>query len=201
MQIAGQLTVSNKMEEENYFIHEKARCESPNIGKNTRIWGFTHVMKNAVIGANVNIGENCFIENDVVVGDDVVIKNGISLWDGINIEDRVFLGPHMVFTNDLFPRAKVFHDAVIRTTIQFGASVGANATIICGNTLGKFSMVGAGSVVTKNVPDYAMVYGNPAKLHGYICECTRKLEFENNQAQCNCGLCYELDGKICKKSK
>ena len=189
------------MSERKYFIHERGWCESDNIGDGTRIWANVHVMKGAKIGKDVNIGEGCFIENDVVIGDDVVIKNGISLWDGITIEDRVFLGPHMVFTNDLFPRAKLFHDKVIRTVVQQGASIGANATIICGITIGRFAMVGAGSVVTRNVPDHGLVFGNPAKLHGYICECAKKLQFKKNQSKCECGCAYELLNNLSLKRK
>ena len=184
------------MSEKKIFLHERSWCESINIGKGTRIWGNVHIMKDARIGKNVNVGENCFIENDVVIGDEVVIKNGISIWDGISIEDRVFLGPHMVFTNDMFPRAKVHHENVIKTFVKYGATIGANATVICGNTIGKFSMIGAGSVVTKDVPDYGLVFGNPAKLHGYICKCTNKIIYKNNYAKCKCGREYKFNNNL-----
>ncbi len=187
------------MSTKNYFVHEKGWCESNNIGKNTRIWAFTHIMEGAQIGVNCNIGEHCFIENDVIIGNDVTIKNGISIWDGVRIEDKVFLGPHMVFTNDLLPRSKVYHYEVIRTFIKYGASIGANATIICGITIRKFAMIGAGSVVTKDVPDYALIFGTPAKIKGYVCECGKRLEFQNNIAKCVCGLKFELKNNICKK--
>ena len=183
-----------------YFVHDRGWCESIHIGENTRIWANVHVMKGAIIGSGVNVGEGCFIENDVIIGDDVVIKNGISIWDGIRIEDRVFLGPHMVFTNDLFPRAKVFHEHVVQTIVKYGASIGANSTIICGNTIGRFALIGAGSVITKDVPDYSLVYGNPGKKHGYVCECTKKLEFINDLSHCTCGLSYKIiEDNVCFK--
>jgi len=184
---------------EKYFVHERAWVESDNIGKNTRIWAFSHIMKGAIIGTNCNIGEHCFIENDVIIGNDVTIKNGISIWDGVRIEDKVFLGPNVVFTNDIRPRSKA-HDYELKITIvKTGTSIGANATILCGLIIGKFAMIGAGSVVTKNVPNYALVYGNPAKIRGYVCECGNNLLFTRSKAQCNCGLSYELKDNICIK--
>jgi len=140
-----------------YFVHERAWVESDNIGENTRIWAFSHIMKGAKIGTNCNIGEHCFIENGVSIGDDVTVKNGISLWDGIIIEDKVFLGPHSVFTNDIRPRSKSYNYIISKTIIKEGATIGANATILGGITIGKFAMIGAGSVVTKNIPDYTLV--------------------------------------------
>ena len=185
-----------------YFVHEKGWCESSNIGKDTLIWAFTHIMKGAQIGVNCNIGEHCFIENDVIIGNYVTIKNGISIWDGVHIEDRVFLGPHMVFTNDLFPRSKLYHDDVIRTTIKYSASIGANATIICGVTIGRFAMIGAGSVVTKDIPDYALYFGNPAVHMGFVCECGKKLFFKKKLTVCTCGLMYKLNNNHkCNKIK
>lgn len=184
---------------EKYFVHDKALVESDNIGDNTRIWAFTHIMKGAKIGTNCNIGEHCFIENDVIIGNDVTIKNGISIWNGVRIEEKVFLGPSVVFTNDIRPRSKVHNFKLMETVIRMGASIGANATILCGLIIGKFAMIGAGSVVTKNVPDYTLVYGNPAKLRGYVCECGNNLLFTNSKAQCNCGLNYELKDNICIK--
>ena len=183
-----------------YFVHERAWVESDNIGENTRIWAFSHIMKDAIIGTNCNIGEHCFIENGVIVGDNVTIKNGISLWDGIVIEDNAFLGPNSVFTNDIRPRSK-FHDYnILKTIIRKGATIGANSTIICGIEIGKYSFIGAGAVITKDVPDYTLVYGNPAKTHGYVCECGRKLVFHENIAKCFCGKEYELlNKKVIKK--
>jgi acetyltransferase-like isoleucine patch superfamily enzyme len=184
---------------EGYFVHEKGLCESSHIGNNTRIWAFTHVMKGAKIGTNCNIGDHCFIENGVTIGNDVTIKNGVSIWDGVRIEDKVFLGPNVVFTNDKRPRSKVHSFRLMETLIKKGASIGANATLLCSIKIGKFAIIGAGSVVTKDVPEYTLVYGNPAKIRGYVCECGNNLEFRNSKAKCKCGLQYELKDNICIK--
>ena len=162
----------------NYFVHPAAICESSDIGSETRIWAFVHILKNARIGSECNICDYCFIENDVVIGNRVTVKNGISVWDGITIEDDVFLGPHCVLTNDLFPRSKAYHSENVRTLIKQGASIGANATIICGITLGRYCMVGAGAVVTKNVPDFALVTGNPARFKYWVSKTGEKLNFD-----------------------
>jgi len=184
-----------------YFVHERAWVESDNIGKNTRIWAFSHIMKGAKIGNNCNIGEHCFIENGVIIGDDVTVKNGISLWDGIIIEDKVFLGPNSVFTNDIRPRSKSYNYTISKTIIKEGATIGANATIICGIEIGKYSFIGAGAVVTKDIPDYTLVYGNPAKPHGYVCECGINLIFKDSLISCACGKKYELQNNHVKKVK
>ena len=164
------------MENKSYFVHPSAICESENIGQNTRVWAFVHILKNAVIGEDCNICDYCFIENDVTIGNRVTIKNGISVWNGITIEDDVFLGPHCVLTNDLYPRSKAYTENV-RTLIKKGATIGANATIVCGITLGEYCMVGAGAVVTKDVPDFALVVGNPAKFRHWIGKTGEKLNF------------------------
>ena len=134
-----------------YFVHPNALCESSSIGDKTRIWAFAHVLPGAVIGAEGNICDNVFIENDVIVGDRVTIKCGVQLWDGITVEDDVFIGPNATFTNDKFPRSKQYPEAYARTLVKKGASIGANATILPGITIGEGSMVGAGSVVTRSV--------------------------------------------------
>jgi len=177
------------------FIHEKALIESEEIGENTRIWAFVHILKGAKIGRNCNIGDHCFIESDVEIGDNVVIKNGTSIWNRIRIEDNVFLGPNVAFINDRYPRSKVYRDEYIPTFIKKGASIGANATILCGVTIGEYAMVGAGSVVTKDVPDFALLYGNPARVKGYVCVCGEKLKFNNLKAECRCGERYALEGE------
>lgn len=152
----------------NFFKHGHALVESDKIGDNTCIWAFTHVLPGAVMGKDCNICDHVFIENDVVIGDRVTIKCGVQVWDGIRIEDDVFIGPNATFTNDLSPRSKQFPEEFSKTFIQKGASIGANATILAGNTIGRNSMVGAGAVVTKDVPPNAIVVGNPARIIGYV---------------------------------
>ncbi len=174
-------------EKNRVYIHPKALVESKNIGGGTRIWAFAHILKGAKIGKNVNIGDHCFIENDVTIGNDVVIKNGISIWDGVTIEDRAFLGPNVALTNELFPRSG-FPKGLEKTLIKRGATIGANATILTGITLGEFSTIGAGSVVTKNVSRHALMYGNPVKQKGWVCTCGVKLKFmKNKEAKSSCG--------------
>ncbi len=150
-----------------YFAHPQAIVESDKIGPQTRIWAFAHVLPGAVIGADCNLCDHTFIENDVIIGDRVTIKSGVQLWDGITIEDDVFIGPNATFTNDPFPRSKHYPEKFARTIIKHGASIGANATILPGLTIGQHAMVGAGAVVTRNVPPYAIVVGNPARIIGY----------------------------------
>jgi acetyltransferase-like isoleucine patch superfamily enzyme len=149
------------------FIHDRALCESDQIGGGTRIWAFAHVLPGARIGADCNICDGVFVENDVVVGDRVTVKCGVQLWDGVVLEDDVFVGPNATFTNDRFPRSRrpVEHP---RTVVAASASIGANATILPGVEIGRGAMVGAGAVVTRPVPPYAIVTGNPARIHGYV---------------------------------
>lgn len=146
------------------MIHSLADCKSSSVGDNTNIWQFCVILPNAKIGNNCNICANVLIENDVTVGNNVTIKCGVQLWDGITIEDDVFIGPNATFTNDLFPRSKVYPEKFEKTIIKKGASIGANATILCGITIGEKAMIGAGSVVTKDVPDGEVWFGNPAKF-------------------------------------
>lgn len=167
------------MSEKNYFAHPNSIVESENIGANTRIWAFVVVQKNVVIGEDCNLGNGVYVENGVTIGNRVTIKNGISLWEGLKIEDDVFLGPHAVFTNDMFPRSKMHLGNFLTTEIKKGASVGANSTVLCGITLGKYCLTGAGSVVTKSVPDFAVVAGNPARFKYWISKNGEKLIFNN----------------------
>ncbi|MBN2180328.1 MAG: N-acetyltransferase [Sedimentisphaerales bacterium] len=186
---------------EGVYIHEKAIVETERISGGTHIWAFTHILEKAVIGKNCNICDHTFIESDVVIGDNVTIKSGVYLWDGLRIEDDVFIGPNATFTNDIRPRSKVYPAEYVKTHILKGASIGANATIMCGITVGAWAMVGAGSTVTKDVPDYSLVFGVPAKIQGYVCECGKNLIFENTTTECACGKAYQLnkDGVVRKK--
>jgi UDP-2-acetamido-3-amino-2,3-dideoxy-glucuronate N-acetyltransferase len=150
-------------------VHKLSDVQSQHIGEGTTIWQFSVILENAVIGKNCNINCNVFIENDVLIGDNVTIKSGVQVWDGVSIENNVFIGPNVTFTNDLRPRSKV-RVSFKKTIIKEGASIGANSTILAGVTVGKYSMIGMGSVTTKDVPDYALVYGNPAKFRNWIDE-------------------------------
>jgi acetyltransferase-like isoleucine patch superfamily enzyme/dTDP-4-dehydrorhamnose 3,5-epimerase-like enzyme len=152
----------------NYFVHDRGLCESTTIGSGTRIWAFAHVLPGARIGAECNICDHVFIENDVVLGDRVTIKCGVQVWDGVDLADDVFVGPNVTFTNDPFPRSKVYPLSFARTTVGPGASIGANATILPGVTIGRRAMIGAGAVVTKDVPPNAIVVGNPGRIVGYV---------------------------------
>lgn len=156
------------------MIHKLADVQTNKIGVNTRIWQFCVVLQEARIGSNCNINANVLIENDVLIGNDVTIKSGVQVWDGITIEDSVFIGPNVTFTNDYLPRSKKYPDEFLRTTIKKGASIGANSTIVGGNTVGEYSMIGAGSVITKNIGTQELWYGNPAKHHGFVCKCGNK---------------------------
>lgn len=168
----------------NYFVHPNAIVESESIGDKTRVWAFAHILKNVKIGEDCNLCDYVFVESGVSIGDRVTIKNGISLWEGLIVEDDVFLGPNAVFTNDMFPRSKRHSGKFLPTLIQKGASVGANATILCGISLGKYCLVGAGSVVTRSVPDFALVTGNPAKFRYWVGKTGEKLIFDSyNQAE------------------
>ena len=151
-----------------HFTHPQGLCESQDIGEGTRIWAFAHVLPKARIGRECNICDHVFVENDVVVGDRVTVKCGVQLWDGVSLQDDVFIGPNVTFTNDRFPRSKQYPQSFPRTLVQSGASIGANATVLPGLTIGRNAMVGAGSVVTRSVPPNAIVRGNPARITGYV---------------------------------
>ncbi|HIC98526.1 MAG TPA: N-acetyltransferase [Pyrodictiaceae archaeon] len=160
-----------------YFIHPLAVVEEDvEIGEGTRIWHFAHIRKGAKIGRNCNIGKGVYIDVNVEIGNNVKVQNGVSIYQGVKVEDDVFLGPHMTFTNDLYPRAFNKNWKLIPTLVKKGASIGAHATIVCGVTIGEYAMVGAGAVVTRDVPPFGLVYGNPARLKGFVCYCGRKLK-------------------------
>lgn len=151
-----------------YAVHKNAIVRTKNIGEGTKIWAFCNILKGAVIGKNCNICDGCFVENKVSIGNNVTIKNGVYLWEGIIVEDDVFIGPNATFTNDKFPRSKNTNYKQEKTLLKKGCSIGANATILPGIVIGESAMVGAGAVVTKDVPDFALVYGNPARVMGKV---------------------------------
>lgn len=189
------LAKTSKMIDAEAKIHSRALVDDgAELGARTRVWAFAHILAGAKIGADCNICDHTFVEGKVVLGDRVTVKCGVYLWDGVTAEDDVFIGPAAVFTNDLKPRSQQYPAEYAVTVLKRGCSIGANATIVAGNSIGAWSLVGAASVVTKEVPDYAVVWGNPAKFQYWICQCTQKLSFENSsEAVCVCGRNYELD--------
>jgi UDP-2-acetamido-3-amino-2,3-dideoxy-glucuronate N-acetyltransferase len=190
------------------MIHESACVEEAEIGKGTNIWHFVHIRKGSKIGANCNIGKGVYIDINVKIGDNCKLQNFSTLYNGVTIGDNVFIGPHVCFTNDVFPRAKIWtDDRLVKTLVKDGASIGANSTIIAGITIGNHAMVGAGSVVSKNVPDYALVVGNPARIKGFVCECGTKLQKKynkNKEVEFICLKCkkeIKIIEEICKDVK
>ena len=176
-------------------FHPRALVESPKIGKRTRVWAFAHVMERARVGADCNIGECSFIENGAVLGDRVTLKNGVSVWDGVVIEDDVFVGPNAVFTNDMWPISRRPFSDPVKTRVRKGACIGANATVICGITIGEYAFLGAGAVATKDIPGHALATGNPARVTGFLCGCRKKLHFRGGKAKCaSCRLGYRKAG-------
>jgi acetyltransferase-like isoleucine patch superfamily enzyme len=176
------------------FVHPTAIVETSQIGEGTRIWAYTHVMRDASVGAHCNIGEHCFIESGAVVGNQVTIKNGNMIWEGVHLADGVFVGPQVVFTNDLYPRSPRLLQALKRyashewlkpTVIEQGASLGAGAVILAGITIGEFCMVGAAATVTRSLPPYALAVGSPARIRGWVCQCGQPIEFSNGAARCS----------------
>lgn len=183
------------MSSNKFFIHESSYIdENCEIGEETKIWHFSHVMSNCKIGKNCNIGQNVVISPDVILGDNVKIQNNVSVYTGVICEDDVFLGPSCVFTNVINPRSFISRKNEYRKTIvKRGASIGANATIVCGHNIGKYAFVAAGAVVTKDIPDYALVMGNPARVKYYVCKCGNKLVFNRGKAKCEtCGESYKM---------
>lgn len=190
-----QYTNFNSMKEgEKNKIHPTAEVQTLNIGVGTVVWQYCVILKDAQIGINCNINYNVFIENDVIIGNNVTIKSGVQIWDGLRIEDNVFISPNVTFTNDLIPRSKHFPEKFLNTIIKEGASIGANSTIIGGITIGRYAMIGAGSLVTKNIPDHTLWYGNPASFKANICKCGKKL---NELLICNsCNIRYKSTNGI-----
>jgi len=190
-----------------YFVHESSYIDDGvSIGKDTKIWHFSHILKGTSIGANCRLGQNVSIGPNVKIGNNVKIQNNVSVYGGVTLEDYVFCGPSMVFTNILNPRCKYpqeTEDKYLKTLVKEGASIGANATVVCGSTIGKNAFVGAGSVVTKDVPDYALVYGNPARVQGWMCECgTRLAAGTDKNFRCEkCGKKYMKSGNGLEEEK
>lgn len=172
------------------MIHPTAEVQTENIGEGTTVWQYSIILKNATIGKNCNINFNVFIENDVIIGDNVTIKSGVQIWDGLRIGNNVFIGPNATFTNDIIPRSKVYPESFKKTFIEDGASIGANATIVAGNIIGKLSLIGAGSVITKAIPPFTVWYGNPAVQKGYI---TREGIILNDNLSDKSGRQYKLN--------
>ncbi len=193
------------MSEKDYFVHESSYVDEPcEIGEGTKIWHFSHIMKNSKIGAKCNIGQNVVISPDVVLGKNVKIQNNVSVYTGVICEDDVFLGPSMVFTNVGNPRSHVIRrEEYQQTLVKQGASIGANAVIVCGNDIGRYSFIGAGAVVTKAVPDYALVVGNPGRIVGWMCQCGIRLKLNDQQeAECSaCGKEYMMQNETKLKEK
>jgi len=187
-----------------YFVHESAYVDEPCvIGKGTKIWHFSHVMRDCIIGERCNIGQNVVVSPGCRIGTNVKIQNNVSVYTGVVLEDDVFCGPSAVFTNVINPRSHVSRrDEYRATLVKRGASIGANATIVCGHTLGRYCFVGAGAVVTRDVPDFAMVLGNPARVRGWVCYCGNKLalaasgEGRERTACAACGRSYQRAGNV-----
>ena len=166
--------------EEEVFIHETAVIDQPcTIGSGSKIWHFSHIMPDSVLGDNCNLGQNVVVSSKVILGNNVKVQNNVSIYEGVICEDDVFLGPSMVFTNIINPRSAVIRkDEYLKTIVKKGASIGANATIVCGNNIGEYAFIGAGAVVTKGVPNYALVVGNPSKQIGWVSEFGHRLDFD-----------------------
>ncbi len=181
-----------------YFVHESSYIDDGvTIGENTKIWHFSHIQKGSVIGKNCSFGQNVNVGNNVKIGNGVKVQNNVSIYEGVEIEDYVFCGPSMVFTNDLTPRAKYpkGNAAYKKTLVKTGASIGANATIVCGVTIGRWALIGAGAVVSKDVKDYAVMLGIPARQYGWACECGERLKDDLSCTVCNRSY-KETDGNL-----
>lgn len=181
----------------NHFQHESAIIDAnAQIGEGTRIWQYCCVMDGAKIGRNCNIGAYVFVESGVQIGDGVKVKNNVSLYKGVDLEDDVFVGPNVVFTNVINPRSFINRKAEFRPSIvKKGATIGANATVVCGHTIGEYALIGAGTVVTKDVPAHALVVGNPGRVVGYVCTCGDRLEHQNGKYTCvTCGKEIDIEG-------
>lgn len=180
-----------------FYVHESSYVDkSALIGSGTKIWHFCHIEGECQLGNNCNIGQNVYIAPKVVIGNEVKVQNNVSIYQGVICEDHVFIGPSAVFTNVINPRAFINRkNAYKRTLIKKGATIGANATIVCGNTIGKYAFIGAGAIITIDIPDYALVYGNPSRIQGWVCRCGNKLNVNYADIVCKeCSLRYKWDG-------
>ena len=191
-------------ERKEVYVHSRALVESTRIGPGTRIWAFAHVMKGAEIGSDCNICDHTFIESNAMLGNNVTVKNGVAIWDGVVIEDDVFLGPNVVLTNDLNPRAHIKkpREQLRATLIRKGATIGANVTLLCGITIGTHAFVGAGALVTRDVADYSLIMGVPGRAAGWMCACATRIRVVRGKAECPaCGRSYKKVGKgLCEDS-
>ena len=181
---------------EGVFVHDKGLCESESVGAGTRVWAFAHVLPGAVVGRDSNICVGAYVESGAVVGDRVTVKNQVMIFEGVTVEDDVFLGPGVIFTNDMSPRAfiKKHGDALDRTTVRRGATLGAGVVVVCGTTIGEYAFIGAAAVVTRDVPPYSFVVGNPGRSIGWACECARRLPAD---LTCSCGKSWKVsDGAL-----
>ncbi|MBE6367651.1 MAG: N-acetyltransferase [Lentisphaerae bacterium] len=185
------------MNKNDVFIHHTAEvADNASIGKNTRVWNNAQVRENSFVGQDCIIGKDVYIDLEVRIGNSVKIQNGVSVYRGVTVEDDVFLGPHMTFTNDRFPRASVSDFELYPTVVRRGASIGAHATIVCGIEIGEYAMIGAGAVVTKDIPPFALAYGNPARIHGYVAKNGEKLCFNDmGVAVTSNGEQYQINSK------
>ena len=182
--------------ERKYFVHPTAIIDEPaDIGEGTQVWHFCHIMSGATIGAHCILGQNVFVASGAVLGNRIKIQNNVSVFAGVTLEDDAFCGPCVVFTNVLNPRSFISRRKEFRKTwVKRGATLGANATVVCGLTIGQYAFVGAGSVVTNDVPDYAQVYGNPGRIRGWVCQCAMPLTFRSGRSVCKvCGKRYRKD--------
>ena len=185
-----------------YFVHESSYVDDDvEIGAGTKIWHFSHIMSGTRIGKDCSIGQNVLVGPNAIVGNNVKIQNNVSVYEGVVLEDDVFCGPSCVFTNVYRPRSgfPTGRDKYLTTVIRKGATIGANATIVCGHSLGEHSFVGAGSVVTRDIPAYAVAYGNPARIHGWACACGTPLRFTGDCATCSCGLRFIKTGEVVER--
>lgn len=190
------------MSKKSYFVHESSYVDEPcEIGEGTKIWHFSHIMKDCRIGERCNIGQNVVVSPGVILGNNVKIQNNVSVYTGVICEDDVFLGPSCVFTNVINPRSHVNRKEEYRETrVGKGVSIGANATVVCGHNIGEYAFIGAGAVVTQDVPSYALMMGNPARQRGWMCQCGEKLTFTEGNGQCSvCGKKYRLSDTMVKE--